>query len=540
MKVAIYDTTLRDGTQGEGVAFSVDDKLAVARKLDDLGVAYIEGGWPGSNPRDAEFFERAKSLQLNNARLAAFGSTCHPRNTVQTDANLRALVGAGTPVVTIFGKSWDLHVEKALNSSLESNLDKIRATVAWLRSKGREVIYDAEHFFDGFAANPDYALQTLIAAESAGANWLILCDTNGGTLTSRLIEVFKLVRASTKTPLGIHAHNDSELAVSNSLAAVESGATQIQGTINGYGERCGNANLCSLIPTLELKLGRATIGPERLPMLTSVSRFVAELANLPHPNRAAYVGRSAFAHKGGIHVSAVMRDPSTYEHVRPESTGNARRVLVSDLAGKSNILYKSAEMGISADPEAVKSVVERIKDLEHEGFEFEAAEGSLRVLIEQSLGSYRSPFALERYDVAIEKESSGRQRCHATVQIRLGDDINESSAVGAGPVNALDLALRRALAGAFESLSEIHLTDYKVRVLDGDKATAARVRVLLDTSDGKQSWRTVGMSDNIVDASFQALEDSINYKLLCDGHGGPPQLGQLGLSQPPEEALNVV
>ena len=534
-RVTIYDTTLRDGTQGEGVTFSVDDKLAVARKLDEIGVDYIEGGWPGSNPRDAEFFVRARSLKLENARLSAFGSTCHPRRRVEEDPNLRALIEAETPAVTIFGKSWDLHVEKALGSSLDRNLEMIGASVAWLRERGREVIYDAEHFFDGFTADPDYALATLLAAERAGANWIVLCDTNGGTLTSRLAEVFSAARRALNVDLGIHAHNDSELAVANSIAAVECGATQVQGTINGYGERCGNANLCSVIPALELKLGRATIGARRLAMLTAASRLVAELANLPHPNQLPFVGRSAFAHKGGIHVSAVMRDPATYEHIDPELTGNSRRVLVSDLSGKSNILYKTAELGLDGAQEDMQGLVTRIKELEHQGFQFEAAEGSLRVLMEQALGNYRSPFALDSYHVSVERKSDGTQTCEATVRVELGGVLREASATGGGPVHALDRALRRVLSGAFFSLNAVYLTDYKVRVLNGDKATAARVRVLVDSSDGRQSWRTVGVSDNILDASFQALEDAINYKLLCESKNAEPQYHEA-----PTEAANVV
>jgi 2-isopropylmalate synthase len=526
MRVTIYDTTLRDGAQGEGVTFSVEDKLAVARRLDEIGVDYIEGGWPGSNPRDAEFFSRARSLKLENARLSAFGSTCHPRRRVEEDANLRALVEAETPVVTIFGKSWGLHVEKALGSSLHQNLEMIGASVAWLREKGREVIYDAEHFFDGFAADPDYALATLLAAESAGANWIVLCDTNGGTLTRRLAEVFSVARRALNVELGIHAHNDSELAVANSIAAVECGATQVQGTINGYGERCGNANLCSVIPALELKLGRATIGRRRLAMLTAASRLVAELANLPNSNQLPFVGRSAFAHKGGVHVSAVMRDPATYEHIDPELTGNSRRVLVSDLSGKSNILYKTAELGIGGAEGEMQGLVTRIKELEHQGFQFEAAEGSLRVLMEKALGNYRSPFAVDSYHVSVERSSDGTQKCEATVRVDLSGLLREASATGGGPVHALDRALRRVLSNAFGSLNAVYLTDYKVRVLNGDKATAAKVRVLVDSSDGRQSWRTVGVSDNILDASLQALEDAINYKLLCESKNAEPQFDE--------------
>jgi len=515
MRVWIYDTTLRDGTQGEGVAFSVEDKLMIARKLDELGVDYVEGGWPGSNVKDAEFFARAHSLGLNHARLAAFGSTCHPRHRVEEDPNLAALLEAETSVLTIFGKTWDLHVTKALGVSLEKNLQLISASVSYLKSRGREVIYDAEHFFDGFHANPSYALETLLAAERGGADWIVLCDTNGGTLTSRVSDVVGRVTRVLKTQIGVHAHNDSDLAVANSLAAVESGATQVQGTINGYGERCGNANLCSVIPSLELKLGHETIGRERLSTLTHVSRFVAELANLPHPSRLPFVGKSAFAHKGGIHVSAVMRDPSTYEHIEPERTGNSRRVLVSDLSGKSNILYKAAEMGIdvSASDGKLQRVVERIKQLEHYGFQFEAADGSFRLLLEEAVGAFHTFFTLEGYRVTTKRDSAGELKAEATVRVGLNGEVREATSEGCGPVHALDRALRQSLSSAFECLGEVQLTDYKVRVLDADKATAAKVRVLIQSRDEHESWSTVGVSDNVIEASWQALVDSVNYKL---------------------------
>jgi 2-isopropylmalate synthase len=516
MRVKIYDTTLRDGTQGEGVAFSVEDKLLVAHKLDELGVDYIEGGWPGSNIKDAEFFERARSLDLKHARLTAFGSTCHPKYRPEQDPNLNALLDSETPVLTIFGKTWDLHVTKALGISLEKNLDLINASVAYLKSKGREVIYDAEHFFDGYSADPEYAVRTLAAAQQAGADWIVLCDTNGGTLTSRLTYVIGEVQNSISVPLGIHCHNDSDLAAANSIAAVECGARQVQGTINGYGERCGNANLCSVISVLELKLDYETIGRERLTALTGVSRYVAELANLPHRADLPFVGRSAFAHKGGVHVSAVMRDPATYEHVDPELTGNSRRVLVSDLSGKSNILYKAAEMGVDvAGNEAnLPAVVKRIKELEHQGFQFEAAEGSFKLMLEEAVGKLPEFFRLESYSVASEREYDLNLRSQATVKVWLGGELREAIADGCGPVHALDCALRRALADDFECLSAVHLTDYKVRVLDADKATAAKVRVLIRTTDEDESWSTVGVSDNILEASWQALADAVNYKLL--------------------------
>jgi 2-isopropylmalate synthase len=515
MKVTVYDTTLRDGTQGEGVSFSVEDKLLIARKLDELGVDYVEGGWPGSNVKDAEFFRRARRLGLTHAKLAAFGSTCHPRSRPENDANLRTLVEAETPVVTIFGKTWNLHVAKALGISLEENLDLIAASVAYLKSKGREVIYDAEHFFDGFSADPQYAVKTLQAAESGGADWIVLCDTNGGTLTSRLTGVISFVKASISTPLGIHAHNDSEHAVANSIAAVERGARQVQGTINGYGERCGNANLCSVISALELKLGYQTISRNQLASLTTVSRYVAELANLPHRSDLPFVGRSAFAHKGGVHVSAVMRDPATYEHVDPELTGNTRRVLISDLSGKSNVLYKAAEMGVdlSGNESRLRPVVERIKELEHQGFEFEAAEASFKLLLEEAMGRCPEFFKLESYRVTIGRDSNGKLVSEATVRVDLKGEIKEAAAEGCGPVHALDRALRLALSDAFECLNEVQLSDYKVRVLNADKATAAKVRVLIRSRDLEESWSTVGLSENILEASWQALADAVNYKL---------------------------
>jgi 2-isopropylmalate synthase len=525
-RIRIYDTTLRDGTQGEGVAFSVEDKLLIARKLDELGVDYIEGGWPGSNVKDAGFFSRARSLKLEHARLAAFGSTCHPRNSPEQDPNLRKLVEAETPVVTVFGKSWDLHVKKALRISLQENVDLIGASIAYLKSMGREVIYDAEHFFDGYAANPSFAVETLKAADDAGADTIVLCDTNGGTLTSRLVEIVDHVRKAIRAPVGIHAHNDSDMAVANSVAAVEHGVSQVQGTINGYGERCGNANLCSIIPVLELKLGRETIGRERLGMLTSVSHYVAELANLPHRTDLPFVGRSAFAHKGGVHVSAVMRDPVTYEHVDPELTGNSRRVLVSDLSGKSNVLYKAAEMGIdiSGSEPGLKDIVDRIKELEHNGFQFEAAEGSFRLLLEEGTGRLKDFFTLDSYTVETDRDSEAGISSKATVRLVLNGRVKKAFGEGCGPVNALDRALRQALSDSFPCLKDVRLVDYKVRVLDADNATAARVRVLIQTRDDEETWSTVGVSENILEASWQALADAVNYKLQkAHRHAGEPE-----------------
>ncbi len=519
MKVQIYDTTLRDGTQSETVAFSVEDKLRVARRLDDLGVDYIEGGWPGSNEKDAEFFKKAVALPWQSARLAAFGSTAHPKHLPQDDPNLKSILDAGTPAVTIFGKSWDLHVTTALRIPLPQNCDVIRHSIAYLKAAGREVIYDAEHFFDGFAANPDYALATLVAAQEGGADLIVLCDTNGGSMTPQISQAIRKVQTVVHRPLGIHAHNDSDLAVANSLAAVECGVAHVQGTMNGYGERCGNANLCSVIPNLELKMGHQTIGKERLARLTSASRFVSQIANLPHRRDLPFVGRSAFAHKGGIHVSAVIRDTATYEHVTPEDVGNGRRVLVSELSGKSNLLYKAREMDLKLDDqdEALKVALRRLKKLEHEGYEFEAAEASVRVLMETAAHGELAFFKIDNFRVVSELRRSGEFSSEATVKIYVGDDAVHTAAEGDGPVHALDQALHKALQQFFEPLRSVQLTDYKVRVLDEGHGTASKVRVLIQQTDGDENWTTVGVSENILEASYLALVDGVRYKLLKDG-----------------------
>jgi 2-isopropylmalate synthase len=518
MRIQIYDTTLRDGTQSESVAFSVEDKIRVARELDQVGVSYIEGGWPGSNDKDAEFFRRASSLTWQTARLAAFGSTAHPRNLPHHDSNLKALLEASTPTVTIFGKSWDLHVTAALKIPLDKNLALIRDSVAYMKSQGREVIYDAEHFFDGLAANSEYALATIQAAAAGGADTIVLCDTNGGSLTSHIRNGVRQAREVVTLPLGIHTHNDGELAVANSLAAVESGVVQVQGTINGYGERCGNANLCSIIPNLELKMGYTTIGRDRLPNLASTSKFISQIANLPHRKDLPFVGDSAFAHKGGIHVSAVMKDTATYEHIAPELVGNARRVLVSELSGKSNLIYKAREMGmlIGDDNTDLGPALQQLKKLENEGYEFEAAEASLRVLLETAVHGEQEFFAIENFRVVTEMRRDGEVTSEATVKIRLGDRVVHTVAEGDGPVHALDQALHNALHQFFEPLRHVQLTDYKVRVLDASQGTGARVRVLVQQSDGQESWTTVGVSENILQASYLALADGVKYKLLKD------------------------
>lgn len=517
MRILVYDTTLRDGTQGENVSFSVADKLAIARKLDELGIAYVEGGWPGSNPRDAEFFERAKSeLDLRQARLVAFGSTRHADNPVEDDPNVRMLVEADTPAVAVFGKSWRLHTERALRVSEEQNVEMIRSTVAYLKSLGREVIYDAEHFFDGYLADRDFAFRTLEAAQAAGADCLVLCDTNGGTLPLRLGEIVADVRKSFDGVLGIHTHNDSEVAVANALAAVELGATHVQGTMNGYGERCGNCNLVATICDLELKLGHTVLGRDGVAKLTSFANYIAEMANLPLANGAAFVGRSAFAHKGGIHVSAVLRHAETYEHVEPEAVGNARRVLVSDLSGRSNIAFKLQERGWDGllDPEARKRVLDRIKQMEFEGYELESADGSFELLIRQALADERDHFRLESMDMAIRKEGGDRSACEVRMSVATPSGSRQATVAASGPFDAMAGALRQCLGTVYPSVAGIRLVDYKVRVLNPGKGTAAKVRVLINWTDHETSWTTVGVSDDVLEASWHALCDSVRLELM--------------------------
>jgi len=515
MRVFIYDTTLRDGTQGETVSYSVDDKLMIAHRLDELGIDYIEGGWPGSNPRDKEFFRRAKNLDLKHARLAAFGSTRYPRNTVETDPNVAALIEAETPVITIFGKSWNMHTERALGVTEEQNLAMISETVRYLREQGREVIYDAEHFFDGYESNPDFALRTLEAAKEAGAHALVLCDTNGGTITQRLAEIVAEVRKRFDGVLGIHTHNDSELAVANTIAAVELGATHVQGTINGYGERCGNANLCSILPILELKLGHTAVGRDRIATLTSAANYVADMANLNVPNDRAFVGRSAFAHKGGIHVSAVLKDPACYEHIDPEAVGNRRRVLVSDLSGRSNIAYKLKEKGLEdlLDDAGRRQLLDRIKQLEHEGYELESAEGSFELLVREILQPDHFFFELVSMRMTTDKSDGRRTEHTVEMTVRAKDGEHSARVSASGPFNAMDLCLRKCLSETYPPIADIRLVDYKVRVLD-NAGTAAKVRVLVEWTDHKRSWVTVGVSDDVLEASWNALVDSVRLELL--------------------------
>jgi 2-isopropylmalate synthase len=520
--VQIYDTTLRDGAQAEDVNFSVEDKIRVVRKLDQFGVHYIEGGWPGSNPRDVEFFREMRKVKLRKAKLSAFGSTRRAKFRVSDDPSMKALVSSGAPAATIFGKTWDLHVHKALKTTLEENLTMIFESVAFLNKHMDEVIYDAEHFFDGFKANPDYAMLTLFAAEKAGAVCLVLCDTNGGTLTHEVEAIIRQVKRRIKAPFGIHAHNDAELAVANSLLAIRMGAVQVHGTINGYGERCGNANLCSIIPSLKLKMGIDCISDANLARLREVSRYVDELANLPHRKWQPYIGDSAFAHKGGVHVDAVAKSSLTYEHITPELVGNRRRILVSDMAGRSNILQKAAELGIplAKDSPELTAILRKIKELENEGYEFEGAEGSLELLMLRAGHSYESVFNMfDRIDYRIlteKRKVDPHPVSEATVTVEVAGNVEHTAAWGNGPVNALDKALRKVLPKYFpgKGLENMRLLDYKVRVLTAAAGTAARVRVLIESGDGRNKWGTVGVSENVIEASWQALVDSIEYKLL--------------------------
>jgi 2-isopropylmalate synthase len=516
-KIEIYDTTLRDGSQAEDVAFSVEDKLRITEKLDELGVNYIEGGWPGSNPRDVEYFKQAKKLKLKSSVIVAFGSTHKPRHKVGDDLNVKSLLESGASAITIFGKTWDFHVKESLKISLNENLELINNSIAYLKKKTDKVFFDAEHFFDGYKCNPDYALSCLVSAEDAGADCIVLCDTNGGTLPNDIEEITSAVIKKIKTPVGIHAHNDSECAVANSLVAVRLGATQVHGTINGLGERCGNANLCSLIPDLQLKLGYKCISDSQMKKLREVSRFINEIANLRHFRRQPFVGDSAFAHKAGVHVNAVTKNSETYEHIKPEFVGNSHRILISDLAGKSNILRKAKEFNIKIDPESpqLHNILNDLKKLEHQGFQFEAAEASFELLLKKALGLHKKFFDLMGFRLIVEKRKEGEAPLsEATIMVKVGGQIEHTAATGNGPVNALDNALRKVLEKFYPQLKELKLHDYKVRVLTAGKGTSAQVRVLIESGDSKNKWGTVGVSENIIEASWQALVDSIEYKLL--------------------------
>lgn len=516
-KIDIYDTTLRDGSQREGVSLSVNDKLKIAEKLDEFGVSYIEGGWPGSNPKDIEFFRRAAKIKLKNARLCAFGSTRRPGVKAAEDQNIRALIDAGTKTVTLFGKSWDFHVRDALKTSLEENLAMINDSVTYLKGLGLDVIFDAEHFFDGYKANPDYALSTIEAAAAGRADVIVLCDTNGGLMPWELKTVLEAVKDRVKVPLGIHVHDDAGMATANSLLAVLEGITQIHGTINGYGERCGNANLCTIIPNLQLKMGFQIVTPEQLCGLTKLSRIIAELANIAPADQQPYVGFNAFAHKGGIHVDAVSKKPATYEHADPAQVGNQRRILVSELSGRSNISLKTNhnQLKLARDHPDTVSVLQRIKELEHYGYQFEGAEGSFELLVLKMMKAYQPLFKLEGFRLIIEKREDGQLFSEATIKVRVGDVQVHTAAEGNGPVNALDNALRKALEEIYPALKKIKLTDFKVRVIDGVDGTGAQVRVLIESRDEHTSWGTVGVSPNVIEASWIALVDSLEYGLLC-------------------------
>ncbi|MEK3909713.1 citramalate synthase [Paenibacillus sp. FSL H7-0331] len=514
--VKIFDTTLRDGTQGEGISLSVEDKMKIARKLDSLGVHYIEGGWPGSNNKDIEFFMRVHELELKNAKITAFGSTRRKGILPEDDVNLNRILEVGVPVATIFGKSWDFHVHHAIQTTLEENLAMIYDSVHYLKSKGLEVIYDAEHFFDGYKNNTEYALQTIKQAEKAGADWIVLCDTNGGSLPHEVTEIVTEVRKALSIPIGIHAHNDCEVGVANSLAAVMAGATQVQGTINGFGERCGNANLCSIIPNLQLKLNYSCISASQLESLTSVAKYVSEIANMHLPVNQAYIGSAAFAHKGGIHVSAIMRNASTYEHITPELVGNKQRVLVSELAGQSNLMFKAQELGIdfNSSNQESRQLIEQIKEMEHQGYQFEGADASLELLIRDAYGNSEEVFVLESFKIMVVKTINQPVVTEAIVKLKVNGESVYNAAEGNGPVNALDNALRKCLLQYYPALENIHLSDYKVRVLDEKDNTAGKVRVLIESSDFDNTWSTIGVSANIIEASWQALTDSIRYALI--------------------------
>lgn len=531
--VIIFDTTLRDGTQGEGISLSVEDKLKIAQKLDQLGVHYIEGGWPGSNGKDIEFFRRAHELNLSHAKITAFGSTRRKDSPAETDPNLNRIVESGVSVATIFGKSWDFHVHTAIQTTLEENLNMIYDSVRYLKSRGMDVIYDAEHFFDGYKNNKDYALATIQQAEKAGADWVVLCDTNGGSLPAEISEIVNVVCSTLKTPVGIHAHNDCELAVANSLAAVQAGARQVQGTFNGFGERCGNANLCSVIPNLQLKLDYSCVTEEQLQSLTSIARYVSEIANVSLPVNQPYVGAAAFAHKGGIHVSAIMRHAKTYEHIVPELVGNKQRVLVSELAGQSNLLAKAQELNLDMSNETnqTKQIIEKIKELEHQGYSFEGADASLELLLRRAFGDIEDIFSVESFKLIVGKNGESAISSEAIVKLKVNGEPVYTAAEGNGPVNALDNALRKALLQYYPDIEQMHLSDYKVRVINEKDATAAKVRVLIESTNFDNTWSTVGVSENVIEASWEALVDSIRYALIGKTRVKSPecQPGRIGL-----------
>lgn len=514
-KIYLYDTTLRDGTQREGISLSLDDKLKIAARLDAFGLDYIEGGWPGSNPKDVEFFRRAPSLGLSHAKLAAFGSTRRKNIRPADDANIQALLSAETPVVTVVGKSWELHVIDVLETTAEENLAMIEESVAYCKSQGKEVIYDAEHFCDGYKANAEYAMATVEAAARGGADCVVICDTNGGSLPWEVEEIVtRVVQRLGSTPVGIHTHDDGGCGVANSLAAIRAGAVQVQGTVNGYGERVANANLCTIIPDLQLKMGYDCVSPERLLGLTELSRYIAELANLTHDDHLPYVGASAFAHKGGIHVAAMLKHPASYQHIDPETIGNRQRSVVSELSGRGNLIDKIKQFNLNPESLDVPKVLDQIKQLEAQGFTFEGAEASVELMLRRTHPAYVPPFEMMDYSVMVQRRRGRGPIVEATVKVRVGPKIMHTVAEGNGPVNALDAALRQALSGVFPQISGVRLADYKVRILDGENNTAATTRVLIETRQGMHRWSTVGASPNIIEASWRALSDSMEYALI--------------------------
>lgn len=514
--VTLYDTTLRDGAQTEGISYSVNDKLHITEKLDQLGIRFIEGGWPAT-PKEMAFFKAAKKLKLKNSEVTAFGSTRRPETDVKRDVFTKGLLDSGTRCVTIFGKTWDLHVKDVFKVPLDENLRMINETVSYLKSKGRTVFYDAEHFFDGYKNNPEYAMKTVFAARDAGADCVILCDTNGGTIMPALGEIVKEVVAKLDCEVGIHCHNDCDMAVANSIAAVQAGCVHVQGTFNGYGERCGNADLVSIIGNLKLKLGIDCVSDEQLKSLTEVSRYVAEVSNVKQRDNQPFVGNTAFTHKGGVHINAMMKNPVTYEHIDPHLIGNKRKLLVSEMSGKSSIMMKakSLELDLESKTNSTKKILNTLQKLEHEGYHFEVAEGSLELLIKRALKKYKKFFELEGFKVVTENKGS-KLLSEATIKVKVNKVIEHTAAEGDGPVNALDAALRKALMEFYPSLAEMRLSDFRVRVLDEKAGTAAKVRVLIQSSDSKDSWWTIGVSENIIEASWEALVDSIEYKLLKD------------------------
>jgi 2-isopropylmalate synthase len=516
-KIKIYDTTLRDGMQTEGISFSLEDKLAIAGCLDELGADYIEGGYPASGPKDTQFFAEIKKLGLRNSKLAAFGSTRRFDTKAQDDASLNAIVGCCAPVATIVGKSWDLHVTKVLGCSLEDNIIVCADSVKYLKKHDLETIFDAEHFYDGYKENPEYAMKVLRAVAEAGIDAIALCDTNGGTLPKEIYEITKTVCAQLKPlSIGIHTHNDSDCAIAGSLAAVLAGARQVQGTINGLGERCGNANLCTVIPNLAIKMGFEVLSPEKIKSITEVSRFVFEICNQTPVTNMPYVGESAFAHKAGLHVDALRKNKRTYEHIDPAIVGNERRFLISELSGKSNILAELEKAKIIEDKKLAKKILERVQDLENQGYQFESAHASFDLLVRKEMGTYKPSFELIRYSTKVDKRNKNELTTEAIVKLKIGDKIAHVAGEGDGPVNALDDALRKSLEGFYPAIKEMHLVDYKVRVVNAREGTAAKVRVIIESRDKKNIWGTVGVSENIIEASWQALVDSVEYKLHKD------------------------